>query len=77
MKEKYRRYADVLDVVLYHLREGRDRDAAAVVDALPDEEVRSFCWFLALHVERDLGVLRRQTREHWLEMEGALRPSSN
>jgi hypothetical protein len=39
--KKWERYGPILDVVIHHLREGRDRDAVGVIDAIPDEEVRA------------------------------------
>ena len=76
-RELYERFGDVLDVLIHHLREGRERDAAAVIDALPDDQVRNFAFFLAMHVERDLDVLRREVRDHWIELDNVTRPSTN
>jgi hypothetical protein len=75
--KKHERFGDVLDVILHHLREGNQREAAAVINAVPDEEIRNFCWFLALHVERDLDVLRGEVENHWTGMENTLRPNLN
>jgi hypothetical protein len=61
--KKYERYGPILDTVVWHLKEGRDRQAAEVLNALPDEEVRSFLFFACRHVERDLDLIREQARE--------------
>jgi hypothetical protein len=77
VKKLYERFGEVLDVFLHHQREGRTREAAAVIDALPAEQVRSFAYFCAMHVERDLDQLRKEVRNHTLEIMARDTPSQN
>jgi hypothetical protein len=60
---KYERYGPILDVVVHDLREGRDRDAVGVIDAIPDEEVRSFTYFACLHIAQGLNAIAEQKAE--------------
>jgi hypothetical protein len=77
MKKKYERYGAILDTVVHHLKDGRDRDAAASVNALPDAEVRSFAYFCAQHVASDLSFIGFQAREHMSELMARDTPSKN
>jgi hypothetical protein len=61
--KKYERYGPVLDVVVHHLREDRDREAAEIINALPDEEVRDFAFFACLHIAEGLSAIREQKAE--------------
>jgi hypothetical protein len=56
-KALYERFGVVLDGILEHLKQGRMREAAEIVDALPDEQVRNFAFFCCQHIEHDLSVL--------------------
>jgi hypothetical protein len=71
------RYANILTVVLHHMRAERYKEAAAVIDAIPDNQIRDFTLYLALHVNRDLGVIRDQARDHMMDVMARDTPSQN
>ena len=71
------RYANVLTVILHHVRAEDYKEAIAIIDAIPDEQVRDFCFYLALHVERDLGVIKDQARDHMQDIMARDTPSQN
>jgi hypothetical protein len=76
-KRRDQRYRAWLREILGHLRDGRRRDAAAVIDRVPDGEVRDFCFFLSEHVEADLDQLRREVANHTAEIMARDMPSQN
>jgi hypothetical protein len=61
--QKWERFGPIMDVVVHHLREGRDRDAVGIIDAIPDEEVRDFTFFACLHIAQGLNAIREQKAE--------------
>jgi hypothetical protein len=62
-QEKLDNFGQRLDEIIEHLREGRRRDAAEVINEIGDEEVRDFAFFCAEHVERGLGWLKDEVKE--------------
>jgi hypothetical protein len=76
-KALHERFGVVLDVILEHLKHGRKREAAEVINALPDAQVRNFAFFLCMHVESDLDQLGREVRNHTAEIMARDMPSPN
>jgi hypothetical protein len=61
--KKWERFGPIMDAVVHHLREGRDRDAVGIIDAIPDGEVRSFTYFACLHIAQGLNAIAEQKAE--------------
>ncbi len=76
-KERDLRYHKWLDEIVEHLRESRRQEAAEVINGIPDEEVRNFALYLALHVDQDLDAISRQASEHAKEIHARDTPSEN
>ncbi len=67
-EDRDRRYSGWLEEILIALDDGRTEDAASVINNdVPDAELRSFTFWLAIHINRDLSVLKDQVREKTLQ----------
>ena len=71
------RYANILRMILHHVRAERYEEAIAIIGAIPDEQIRDFTLYLSLHVERDLGVIKDQARDHMADLLARDTPSQN
>lgn len=69
----YRRW---LDQIIRALQDRRYKDAARVIDNVPDPHIRSFCFYCALHIDRDLDVFKFQARKEMNEILADDRQSS-
>lgn len=61
-QERDLRYHKWLDQIVEHLHEDRP-EAAEVINNVPDEEIRNFAFYLAIHIERDLAMLSSQAAD--------------
>ena len=62
-KERDLRYQNWLDQIIEALREDRRRDAADVINRVPVEEAGDFVLYLAIHINGQFDVMKRQARE--------------